>query len=114
MRTFTPPIAASVERARVRVSKSGGASVATRILSWLPVVLAVLVPVAALASDLDNEWDGAWGYNCDFTREGKPAKKIIRADDRYEAEHKFVRWASKNNVRASNVSCQCAGEAGCE
>lgn len=87
---------------------------ATRILSWLPVVLTVLVPVAALASDLDNEWDGAWGYSCDFTRDGKPAKKIIRADDRYEAEHKFVRWAAKNSVRASNVSCQCAGEAGCE
>jgi len=84
------------------------------ILSILAMAFVLFAAGAAIGSDLENEWDGDWSYECKFLRNGVAAQKIIRADDKPEAECKLAMWAVKSKFNAKVVSCRCAGEAGCE
>jgi len=84
------------------------------ILSILAMAFVLFAAGAAIGSDLENEWDGDWSYECSFLRDRVSARKVIRADDKSEAECKVSMWAAKNRVNITNASCKCAGEAGCE
>lgn len=80
------------------------------ILSLLAVAFVFLAAGAALGSDVNDEWSGDWSYECRFQRDGRAARKTMRADNKPEAECKLRVWAAKNKASIAEESCQCAGE----
>lgn len=79
-------------------------------MKGLIVALVVMsAPAIAIASDLDNEWDGKDLFACSFVRAGRTATKAIKADEPEEAVDKVYRWAKRNNATISGATCERPG-----